>query len=71
MALTDGADGLSALRVLAQGAPQRLAPGGALWVEHGWDQAGAVRQLLSAAGLRDVASRRDLAGIERISGGYL
>jgi len=70
-ALTDGADGLSALRVLAVGAPARLAPGGAVWLEHGWDQAQAVRALLAAAGLRGVASRRDLAGIERISGGYL
>jgi len=70
-ALTDGADGLSALRVLAAGAPGRLAPGGAVWLEHGWDQAQAVRALLAAAGLRGVASRRDLAGIERISGGYL
>lgn len=70
-ALTDGADGLSALRILAEAASQWLAPGGAIWLEHGWDQAAAVRALLTAAGLRDVASRRDLAGIERISGGYL
>ena len=38
-------------------------------MEHGWDQAEAVRGLLQAAGFEDVASRRDLAGIERISGG--
>jgi len=70
-ALTDEADGLAALRTLAAGAPARLKPGGAIWLEHGWDQAAGVRALLCAAGLRDVASRRDLAGIERISGGYL
>ena len=70
-ALTDGADGLAALRTIVAGAPARLNPGGAVWVEHGWDQAAAVRQLLADAGLRGVASRRDLAGIERISGGYL
>ena len=52
-----------------QGAGARLKPGGALWMEHGWDQAEAVRGLLQAAGFEDVASRRDLAGIERISGG--
>jgi len=70
-ALTDEADGLNALRLLAAGAAARLKPGGAIWLEHGWDQAAAVRALLVAAGLRDVASRRDLAGIERVSGGYL
>ncbi|WP_156414226.1 peptide chain release factor N(5)-glutamine methyltransferase [Bordetella sp. N] len=70
-ALTDDADGLSALRTIIAGAPAHLKPGGALWVEHGWDQAPAVRELLTAAGLRGADSRRDLAGIERISGGYL
>lgn len=71
LALTDDADGLDALRIIIGGAPQRLKPGGAIWVEHGWDQAPAVRALLEQAGLRGVDSRRDLAGIERISGGYL
>jgi release factor glutamine methyltransferase len=70
-ALTDDADGLDALRTIIRGAPRRLKPGGAIWVEHGWDQAAAVRALLEQAGLRGVDSRRDLAGIERISGGYL
>lgn len=70
-ALTDGADGLAALAEIARGAPARLRPGGALWMEHGWDQAQAVRGLLQEAGLKNVASRRDLAGIERISGGFL
>ncbi|WP_133651121.1 peptide chain release factor N(5)-glutamine methyltransferase [Paraburkholderia flava] len=68
-ALTDEADGLSAIRTIVAGAPARLAAGGALWIEHGYDQAAAVRTLLSAAGLRDVRSACDLAGIERISGG--
>ncbi|SAI50033.1 heme biosynthesis protein [Bordetella ansorpii] len=70
-ALTDGADGLGALARIAADAPAWLAPGGALWMEHGWDQAEAVREQLRAAGFGNVASRRDLAGIERISGGYL
>ncbi|GAB1577332.1 peptide chain release factor N(5)-glutamine methyltransferase [Bordetella petrii] len=70
-ALTDGADGLRDLAAIVAGAAARLRPGGALWVEHGWDQAAAVRQLLLAAGFGQVASRRDLAGIERISGGSL
>ena len=43
--------------------------GGWLLLEHGWEQAAAVRALLAAAGFTAVASRRDLAGIERCSGG--
>ena len=68
-ALASGADGLDALREIVAAAPAHLAPDGALWLEHGYDQATAVRTLLVAAGFGDVASRRDLAGIDRISGG--
>ncbi|WP_322047092.1 peptide chain release factor N(5)-glutamine methyltransferase [Paraburkholderia sp. J67] len=68
-ALTDEADGLSALRTIVDGAPARLVPGGVLWMEHGYDQAAAVRALLDARGFTEVASKQDLASIERISGG--
>ncbi|RZF28767.1 peptide chain release factor N(5)-glutamine methyltransferase [Paraburkholderia sp. UYCP14C] len=70
-ALTDEADGLSAIRAIVAGAPQHLATEGALWIEHGYDQAEAVRALLSAQGFAEVRSECDLAGIERISGGVL
>lgn len=70
-ALTDGADGLRDLSVIVAGAVDRLRPGGALWVEHGWDQAAAVRALFNDAGFNQVSSLRDLSGIERISGGSL
>lgn len=69
-ALTDHADGLSALRILVAGAPAHLAPQGWLLMEHGYDQAAAVRDLLAAAGYAEVQSWRDLAGIERVSGGH-
>jgi release factor glutamine methyltransferase len=68
-ALTDEADGLSAIRRIIAGAPTWLAANGVLWLEHGYDQAHAVRGLLSARGFAHVRSERDLAGIERISGG--
>jgi release factor glutamine methyltransferase len=68
-ALTDEADGLSAIRQIVAGAPVRLAAGGVLWIEHGYDQAEAVRGLLIAQAFAQVRSERDLAGIERISGG--
>ena len=68
-ALASGADGLDDLRTLIAQAPEHLAPGGWLLLEHGHDQANAVRALLQHAGLGPVQSRRDLAGIERCSGG--
>ncbi|MBN3810390.1 HemK/PrmC family methyltransferase, partial [Paraburkholderia sp. Ac-20347] len=68
-ALTDEADGLSCLRAIIDGAPARLVAGGVLWMEHGYDQAAAVRALLDARGFDEVRSEQDLAGIERISGG--
>jgi release factor glutamine methyltransferase len=68
-ALVSGADGLADVRRIIAGAPAHLAPGAWLLLEHGWDQAAAVRALLSAAGLAQVQSRRDLAGVERCTGG--
>ncbi|MET0321012.1 MAG: peptide chain release factor N(5)-glutamine methyltransferase [Duganella sp.] len=70
-ALTDHADGLAALRILVAGAPAHLLPQGWLLMEHGYDQAAAVRALLDAGGYADVQSWRDLAGIERVTGGRL
>ena len=68
-ALTSGADGLEDIRAIALQAPRHLAPGGWLLLEHGYDQAEAVRALLTAAGFSGVESRRDLAGVERCTGG--
>jgi release factor glutamine methyltransferase len=68
-ALTDHADGLSALRTIIGGARNRLAPGGWLMMEHGYDQASRVRGLLAAQGFAEVQSWKDLASIERVSGG--
>ena len=69
MALCDGHDGLDAYREIVAGAPACLRPGGSLYVEHGWDQAAAVCDLLRQAGFREVRSLPDLAGILRVSGG--
>jgi release factor glutamine methyltransferase len=68
-ALTDHGDGLSALRAIIAGAPAHLEAGGWLLMEHGYDQAAAVRELLRLQGFAEVQSWRDLAGIERVSGG--
>jgi release factor glutamine methyltransferase len=61
--------GLADLQHICQHAPEFLTEGGWLWLEHGYQQADAVQQLLQAAGFTEVSSRRDYAGQWRISGG--
>lgn len=68
-ALASGTDGLDDIRTLIAQAPACLLPGAWLLLEHGYDQAPAVRALLADAGFAQVQSRCDLAGIERCSGG--
>ena len=68
-ALVAGDDGLRDLREIAAGAAAHLQPGGWLLLEHGHDQADDVRTLLRTAGYAQVQSRKDLAGIERCTGG--
>jgi release factor glutamine methyltransferase len=68
-ALTPGADGLAALRLLARGAAAHLAPGGWLLLEHGAAQGEALRRELVAAGFTHVRSHRDLAAHERMTEG--
>jgi release factor glutamine methyltransferase len=70
-ALTSGVDGLDDIRQIIAQAPSRLAPGGWLLLEHGWDQAAPVQALLRRAGFEEVQSRRDLGGIERCTGARL
>lgn len=71
VALTAGADGLQVIERIVTDAPHYLAPGGWLALEHGYDQAEAVRELMRKAGYICVTSHRDLAGIERATLGRL
>jgi len=74
MALTDavvGGQGLACIRTLIEGAGSHLSPAGWLMIEHGYDQAVQVRELLRASGFVGVDSWRDEAGIERVSGGFI
>jgi release factor glutamine methyltransferase len=68
-ALASGVDGLDAIRHIIAAAPAHLSAQGQLWLEHGFDQADAVRALLAAAGFTAIEQHRDLAGIVRVSGG--
>jgi release factor glutamine methyltransferase len=69
LALTSGVDGLDAIRHLVAHAPDHLAPGGWLLLEHGHDQGDAVAALLRQRGFTDVQARHDLAGHGRCTGG--
>ncbi|MBA2658694.1 MAG: peptide chain release factor N(5)-glutamine methyltransferase [Nitrosospira sp.] len=68
-ALTPGDNGLECIRFIVASACAHLVEGGALLLEHGYNQADVCRQLLSRADFGRVFSRPDLAGIMRVSGG--
>lgn len=68
-ALTSGGDGLDDIRTIIRQAPWHLKKGGWLLLEHGYNQAPAVCKLLQHTGFECVKSHKDLAGIERCSGG--
>ncbi len=68
-ALAAGADGLDDLRHIIATARDHLRPGGWLLLEHGYDQAARVRDLLAAAGYTDILTAQDLGNIERVTGG--
>ncbi len=68
-ALASGTDGLEDIRLITASAKNHLNDGGWLLLEHGYDQASPVRALLQQTGFTGEFSARDLAGIERVSGG--
>lgn len=70
-ALAAGADGLEALRAIAQRAGDHLRAGGLLLLEHGSDQSEAVRHALRESGYRDIVCHEDLAGHARVTEGRL
>ena len=68
LALTPGGDGLGALREIAAGAGAHVEAGGWLLLEHGFNQADAVRLMLQEHGWRHIETRRDLGGRPRCTG---
>ena len=68
-ALAAGPSGLECIGPIVAQAHAHLVAGGWLLFEHGHDQAARCRMLLARIGFQEVASWRDLAGIERVSGG--
>jgi release factor glutamine methyltransferase len=68
-ALVAGHAGLDCIEAIVEQAANILGAGGRLLFEHGHDQGACSRALLGAADYSDIVTRRDLAGIERVSGG--
>ncbi|TAN49985.1 MAG: peptide chain release factor N(5)-glutamine methyltransferase [Methylococcaceae bacterium] len=68
-ALVSGNDGLHAIRRIAAAARQRLQAGGALLLEHGYDQAAKIQAMLHGLGYAAVSTHRDLAGLDRVTMG--
>ncbi len=66
MALTDGADGLSVYRVIAQQAQGYLTTQGRVLAEMGWQQGAAIRAIFIEAGWAEVAILPDLDGRDRV-----
>ena len=68
-ALVAGKDGLDAIRLIIAQAGEHLNTGGWLLLEHGFDQRKAVAALLQDHGFTAIKNYRDLAGLDRVSGG--
>ncbi len=67
LALDGGADGLDAMRIIADEARAHLVEGGLLLLEHGFDQEDALTQLLTGYGYTEIRCFRDLAGLPRVT----
>ncbi|WP_413624137.1 peptide chain release factor N(5)-glutamine methyltransferase [Luteibacter sp. Lutesp34] len=67
-ALASGPDGLDDIRRIAHGARGSLTDGGWLLVEHGWNQAAAVRGIFISEGLVDAFTVQDLEARDRVTG---
>lgn len=66
-ALVSGVDGLNDIREIIATSPRHLFDGGWLLLEHGHDQAAAVRALFADSGWHDIETRQDLGGNDRLT----
>jgi release factor glutamine methyltransferase len=66
-ALISGQDGLKAIITIVQEAASFIVPGGALMLEHGYNQGASVRKLLQTAGYKEVQTYLDLSCLERVT----
>lgn len=69
-ALASGIDGLKDIRLIIEQAKICLKPGGLLALEHGYNQASAVAELLKKAAFNQIQHREDIQGIQRLTIAY-
>ncbi len=67
MALVAGEQGLADLQQIAVEARAHLLPGGWLLLEHGWQQAEAVRLQLAQLGYSQILTKQDHGGRDRVT----
>ncbi len=66
-ALASGADGLNDIRNIITNCLTYLKPQGWLMLEHGYNQAAAVTDLMAETGLIDISTIKDLSGNDRVT----
>ncbi len=70
-ALASGKDGLDDIRLLVKQALKHLKKDGYLLLEHGFQQADAVRNLMTKAGYTDIETHQDIEDRDRITLGKI
>lgn len=70
-ALTPGKDGLADIRLISEQAKHFLCAPGWLLLEHGYDQAAQVREILSTHGYDQIVTHQDLGRNDRITIGRI
>ncbi len=70
MALDGGEDGLVFYRKILEKGPAYLKRGGGMFLEIGYDQGEAVRELMERAGFCEVEVEQDYAGLDRVIHGF-
>ena len=68
-ALASGSDGLDAIRRIIEDSVTCLKPNGWLLLEHGYDQATEVSDLLQHADFNEIFTQKDYGGNSRVTGG--
>ena len=66
-ALVAGADGLDDIRTIIEQTQDCLKPKGWLMIEHGFQQAKAIRDLFQQAGLEEIETRKDFGNNDRVT----
>jgi len=69
-ALVSAENGLADLRRIVEDAPGHLLEGGCLMLEHGYDQAKAVQELMRAVGFVRRETHKDFGGNDRVTIGH-